>query len=881
VSFKIADAYVAVVADDTGLPADLRSKIEAATDGLEASIGLGLSDSAPEDFRADLDSALLLTTEDLEAHVGMGLSADAVEDLDADVKAGIDLVQDNNKIKVSVDPKSAQEAGEGMSNMLLATIGAGLALGPGALATGMAAATAAVTADVLKSNIVIAADYKQLGTDGANAIKTATAPLTGDLNDALTNLDGSIKTLQPDLDTLFAGVGPDIGEFETGAVNLATNALPGISTALNTSHADVAGFANGLAPLGSGISDFFTGVTRDSTTTSLGLQSVMGTLGSAVGTAGTIVGSASSAISTDLLAIDPVLNVVSGSLRAIADPATVGGLLGAFGAMKLAPSISSGLGGASSGLLSLSDHAGVASGALLKSSSALDTMSGVMGGPWGIAIGAGMGLLSGFAGMLINAQHATDALALSQTDLQKAIAQDGGNAGSATAALVAQTATQDGLASSAKAAGVSLATWTSAVVGNKAAQAEVTAASQQTSAAAQKQADAVTSTATATGKWNSDLQTASQAMAAVPYDKTVAQQTQMLASMQAMNGQIVADINQQELLNQATISLNNTTAIFNATLDAARTAAQLQYQTAAQSSVALLGLGDNQSTLNMQLVNSESAYATATGAAGAYNTALTSLNGTQMSMDQAQNTMAQDLLNASTSFKANKYSMDDSTQAGINNRTALTNAATAITALGTQTYQATGDMNTANGVIQQQIDAFVKATGATGQNKVAIEQYLEQIAKIPPNVPTNATANTATAAAALAKLQGQLDELSKGVNINVTNGGGGRILSGYAEGGSPRAGETAIVGEDGPEIVTFGANATVIPNDRIPTIGGSSGAGSSVGGNTIYIGSISIPMTGIADFTDPNSLDVTARRMAINIGNALAQVTNSRVGAYA
>ncbi|MBA9050786.1 MULTISPECIES: phage tail tape measure protein [Streptomyces] len=51
----------------------------------------------------------------------------------------------------------------------------------------------------------------------------------------------------------------------------------------------------------------------------------------------------------------------------------------------------------------------------------------------------------------------------------------------------------------------------------------------------------------------------------------------------------------------------------------------------------------------------------------------------------------------------------------------------------------------------------------------------------------------------------------------------GKTPKGYAKGGYPRAGETAWVGENGPELVTFGRSATVYPHDVSMRMAGSLG----------------------------------------------------------
>lgn len=239
------------------------------------------------------------------------------------------------------------------------------------------------------------------------------------------------------------------------------------------------------------------------------------------------------------------------------------------------------------------------------------------------------------------------------------------------------------------------------------------------------------------------------------------------------------------------MQLNMQQQALNAAIGASFATMQLQAQTAAISSVGVLNLGQNQGALNQQLVSAETAYNEAAQAGNAYNTALTALNGTTLSVDQAHVTLAQQMLNAKKSFEQNKYSLDLSTQAGINNTTALDNAATAITALGVAQYKQTGNINAANQTIQRQVTAFVNATGATGQARTAILQYLDSITQIPPNVTTTVQVDTGVAFQTLNALQYQMNELqSQGVHVAPQAVAGHR-----AAGGPVQAGQAYIVGE--------------------------------------------------------------------------------------
>ena len=780
------------------------------------------SDSVRDGLKATTITRMLDPDDALKAgqQAGQEFSDAVVDEGEARLLPGLDAAA------TSAGEKAGQDGGEGMSKLMVAAMAGIGAVGAPVLLAGMGAAFTGITALALKSNAAVGASYGQLGKDASDALTQATAPLAGIMLEDVNSLDQSVKGLEPDLQNLFAAAGPDLDSFTTGIEGLAANALPGMTSALSGSQSIVSDFAQALPGLGSNLGGLFDGLTRDSSATGMGLQSLIGTAGNLANTLGTVLGSSASAASSALLAIDPVVNTVSTAIRGIATPSTVGAIAGAFGAMKLDPSISSGLGSLSTGMLNISEKTAGLSGGLdavssgaLKMSSGLDSAASVMGGPWGAAIGAGIGLAAGLASSLIQAQHASEALTLSQQGLQQAIAKDNDTAGSATAAYVLQQDTANGLASAAQAAGVSMATYTQAVFGNVQAQQQVTDASTKTAAAQQKQADAATAGATASGKYASDLQDASAAANAEPYDKAVAAQNQLTSSMKAQAAQIAQQISDQEKLTAATNTLNSTQSIFSATMKEGYQSLVASATQSADNSVAALNLGSSQTQLSMSLETGIAAYDQSTAAAQGYSTELQSLNGTAMSQAQAQTTLAQDLLNAKTSWAQNSYSLDESTQAGINNSEAAQQAATAIQAMGTATYQSTGSMNQANAVIQQQIEAYVAETGATGQAKDAIDTYINSLIKIPTG-PITTTVNTDTGPAVQTVknlVQWGNDQV---VTVTVDAGGATNLLSshGYAAGGAvsfaasggAQAGFTWM-NEQGPELVNLPTGAMVMP----------------------------------------------------------------------
>jgi uncharacterized protein YggU (UPF0235/DUF167 family) len=868
--FKIADAYVAVDPKDDGFELGLRRIVEDAAAKVEAKVGAGLREDAPGSLREDLDVALELVTAKLDANIGLGLRNDAVEELDADVKAGVELVQDNNKIKLPVDPKAAQDAGQQGGLLIGAAIVAGAAFAPGLILAGVSGAITGAGALLEKSNADIAAESKTLAYDVSREMKDAASSFVPAIQASMVDIDKAVTQEQPKIKDLFAAAEPDLLSFTTGVTGLATHTIPGLTTAVDQSRGIVTGFTGELPVLGDGVGRFFTGLTTNAQSTEVGIKDFVDLTSNLLGTLGHVAGSASAALSEDFNAVQPALNGTLTVIDKIASPATVGGLVGAFGAMKFDPLVSKGLQSASNGLTSVAAKAEVATGLLGLSGGAAEKAAGgfgkmadVMGGPWGIAIGAGIGL----AGGLISSLHS---MTVSASDFTAAVAQDNGVVGASTTAIIQNQIAKLQLTSVQQDLGVSQATLIEYAAGEKGAQEKVTAAYNAKQAALDK---AVPST-----ERLGRAATASQ-VATRGESNELANAKLRLDQMTSAVKQAIKDQNDQ---NQAYLAATKSAGIFAGMVDTATTALQTQAEQSSINTVASLQLGDGQQQLGQQLSNILYNYQLAAAGAQGYGNVMTALNGTTSALDDAQNTLAQDMLNAKTSFAQNKYSLDLSTQAGINNRQALSAASKAIIQMGVDQYQASGSINQANQTIQQQINAYVKSTGATGKAKDAIVAYLEKITQIPPNVTTTVNANTSAATWAVAHLLNDINQSSGTIQVyaNVHNPSGGKALGANARGGPVQAGDASLVGEDGPEIVVFGQAGRVIPNDQIRTVG-SPGASPKAAalGMTIGMLNISIPMQGIVDFTDPINMDATARRLAININNALVQVQRARTGA--
>lgn len=518
-------------------------------------------------------------------------------------------------------------------------------------------------------------------------------------------------------------------------------------------------------------------------------------------------------------------------------------------------------------------------------------MASMMYGPLRGAIYPLMLVLPLLGGALSGLAHAFDpaqATLLNVQSLAQSLSTDGNAAGEATAAFVAQSAATDGLSASASRAGVSLVTWTEAVVGNTAAQQNVTDAVGNLNAAQLQQGETSLSAATSTGKF-SDEQKGAEVAAIGSMQATnqlTAANQALMNSMHAQSDQIVSQIDQQAQLSQATQVLDQQTSIYDASVNALGqamvtqvTQTQMSNQataqfgsqvlfaessvsymtqamaasvatgreqalTSAEASVGLLNLGSSQTVLNAQLVGAESAYAEAQQGAGAYNTALSALNGTENTLLGSEASFTTSLAGLTTAVKTNGDSLDVNTTKGAANITAITGIATAAQAAAVAVYQnevqtvganqAYADATTKLG---QEKEAFIQAADKAGLNKTQVQQLANELFKLPPNIQVDVGVNTNPAEQGLTDLIRKIN--SSGATVTVYETSTGTVgttqtkVQAKASGGPVEAGQLYHVNESGAEgFWTAPANGYIIPHEQFASIGSGGGGYSPAGGSS-------------------------------------------------
>ena len=175
-----------------------------------------------------------------------------------------------------------------------------------------------------------------------------------------------------------------------------------------------------------------------------------------------------------------------------------------------------------------------------------------------------------------------------------------------------------------------------------------------------------------------------------------------------------------------------------------------------------------------------------TTAINALNTSIDSLLGRELGLQGATTNVDQALLSMTDTLKKNAGSLDENTQAGIDDRKSIEGAVGALQAkrdaeikAGASTADATQHYRDASGALQDQI-------GKLDGTKSAAYNYAQQLLKIPPEVKTQIDVNTGGAMNSVAALQSALAAIqSKSITITSNNVQTGQTYAPGLYGGKP------------------------------------------------------------------------------------------------
>lgn len=239
---------------------------------------------------------------------------------------------------------------------------------------------------------------------------------------------------------------------------------------------------------------------------------------------------------------------------------------------------------------------------------------------------------------------------------------------------------------------------------------------------------------------------------------------------------------------------------------------------------ATTGLTDDQKKLADQVLSTS-------GQLNILNGALDKLSNFGLDAAQQELRLKDSLAGATAQVKQNGSAINDNTVKGRSNKEWLLTQISAINSHAVAVGKQTGSVKAATGALASDEAQLRRSATAAGMNKTQVDALIRAYAATPKQVATTIKADTKAALGNITTLQANIQAL-KDKKISITTYLQNVILPGLksesathdshrASGGHVYAGQSYVVGEKRPEVLTMGGtNGYISP--RVPT-GGSSG----------------------------------------------------------
>lgn len=271
------------------------------------------------------------------------------------------------------------------SPLIVAGIGAALSAGApvmlaaaGTLFGGLGAVAAAQTSEVR-------AAWTDLGHDVRDGAVSDAAVLVPVYTEMAGQIGSAFERMRPQLREAFADSAPLIQSFSGGIIDLAENAMPGLVGAVQNGQPVFDGLESFLASTGTGLSDFFDAISGHSPAAGAAFASIGDILADLLPILGELLGQGAELAEDVLPAVASATGLTLDVVRALgpALPAVVMGIAG----MKIAGSVSGGLGTLAAKLGDVSTKGGAMAGTAGKVAGGMSAASkagGVLGGALGV-----------------------------------------------------------------------------------------------------------------------------------------------------------------------------------------------------------------------------------------------------------------------------------------------------------------------------------------------------------------------------------------------------------------------------------------------------------------------------------------------------------------
>lgn len=238
----------------------------------------------------------------------------------------------------------------------------------------------------------------------------------------------------------------------------------------------------------------------------------------------------------------------------------------------------------------------------------------------------------------------------------------------------------------------------------------------------------------------------------------------------------------------------------------------------AEAASGALGFSQNLTLMGMHAAGAEGPIATLTDQIDSFSAA-------GRSAFSATTNMAEALDAASQAAKKNGKTLDENTEKGRANRTALSRLADAAIATYDATVKLNGEGEKSNGVANENRRSFIKSAMAMGESRAAAERLADQLGLIKAPKPIKIVTNSDAQRSKLRELQEQINRMrgrTIPITVRVTTKGetlyGNQAPQMNAHGGIKGAASgmntsgLTWVGEHGPELVSLPAGTSIRSN---------------------------------------------------------------------
>jgi hypothetical protein len=257
---------------DAAFRARLNSELQAAAKTLA---GIPINPDT-EQFRKDTAAKVAAITKTLSADIPLDV-ADAAKwraKVTAEVNAVSESVQ--ARIPVVVDEHTQQQS---TASLRAWAIGAAAIVGPtgavGGALLGTTALLGGLGAAAVKGDEQVTAAFGHLRDTVVADTKALAAPLVPVLGQVAKQTETTFRGMEDDIGRAFDEVAPQVADLSSGVLDLARNALPGLTGALHASSPVVSVLSEDLGGLGKSVSGFLTGLSSGSGGAAQGIHALL------------------------------------------------------------------------------------------------------------------------------------------------------------------------------------------------------------------------------------------------------------------------------------------------------------------------------------------------------------------------------------------------------------------------------------------------------------------------------------------------------------------------------------------------------------------------------------------------------------------------------